>query len=168
MKGRKRKLPSDFIPAPWLSSSEDEEPPAQRVQRPQVQQQPEQVVQQEQVQQQHRRPQNNDEIFVESGNEMFLEEPDNVNMDGYPIQVQEQEQEAVLQEVVLPAEAVLHEEVILHAEADLHEEAVLPGPQVRLQEGEPQDDLLQDVDGEADVIFELQEEAVPQEGNYIN
>ena len=84
MRGRKRKLPRDFVPAPWLSSSDNDEPPVQRVQRLQDQQQPHQVGRQQvELQQAHggRQAQNNDEIFVESGNESFFEEPDNLNLE---------------------------------------------------------------------------------------
>lgn len=80
MRGRKRKLPRNFVPAPWLSSSDTDEP-AQQVQRLPHQQQQHHVHPHPDVPQQpHGEPQHqlNDDIFVESGDEMFFEIPENV------------------------------------------------------------------------------------------
>ena len=73
MRGRKRKLPSNFVPAAWISSSDDEGPPVHRG-RPAQQHQEAGQLPEVRHAQEVLRPRNNDDIFIEIGNDEFFQE----------------------------------------------------------------------------------------------
>ena len=87
MRGRKRKLPADFVPAPWISSSDDEAPQVHRPPRdhhPPPVRHPQEGQPQE-VQPHEVQPQevfDDDDIFIDSGNEEFFQEDPNIEEHG--------------------------------------------------------------------------------------